>query len=270
MIYDVGDKVTLTTIVRTDAGVPVNTPTVTVAVTRPDGTPVSPAPTVTNTGVGGVYTATVTADVAGLWTCLWTAAGSVVGTDPDQFTVATFGGTTVCSMQELKAQLNIDADDTTNDLELRSYLVSTTEVVEHHVGPIGVSTFTEKHRVVSELVAPRRRPLIGVVSITPRGGTALAATAYEVDTDTASIELLVCWWGVLTLVYQAGWAGRLPERNKLAGMMIAQHLWNTQHGSGGRTFPGGDEATVIVPGFSFAIPARALELMRPDILGGFA
>jgi len=174
VIYDIGDKVTISTVVKDDTGALVNTPTLAIAVTKPDGTLVSPAPTVTNTAAGGVYTAATTVDQAGTWTYAWTASGTVTAVEPGQFTVRA-QTVYIVSLEELKAQLN--RTDSGDDLELRTYLASATRYVEHRLGgPVSVQTFTERHLVTGPSLIPRRRPLVSITSIMLDYGGVVAPT----------------------------------------------------------------------------------------------
>ncbi len=255
MSYDVGDLVTLSTVVKNSAGTPVNTPTVIVAVTKPDGTLVSPAPTVTNTGAGGLYTAPVTPDAAGIWSIVWTASGTVVGVETDQIMVDAVR-VLVASVQEFKVQTNTTT--TVNDNEIRVYLAAVTDTVERMIGgPVSPQTFTETHCTDGDVIVPRKQPLISVTSITPYLGSVLASDAYRVDTDLGAIYLRYGYSYEYTVVYRAG-QSPLPESYKLGGMIIAQHNWRLQYGSGRQT-PGADP---LAPGAGFAIPNRAAELLR--------
>lgn len=262
MIYDIGDKVLLSTTVEDDTGTAVNTPTLVIAVTKPDGTTVSPAPTVTNSGSGGIYTAAVTVDAAGTWTYAWTASGTVTAVEPGQFTVCS-ATVYVASLEELKHQLR--RTDSADDLELRGHLASATRYVEKRLGgPVSVQTFTERHLVTGPSIVPRRRPLVSVTSITPDLGSALTSDAYVVDTDLNQIILrygAIAWY---TLVYTAGLA-QVSENAKLAGLIIAQHLWETQNGGGGRR-----TQDTVPSGLGFAIPRRAAEMLDVDEMSGIS
>lgn len=264
MTYDVGDLVTLTTVVKNDAGTPVNTPTLTIAVTKPDGTAVSPAPTVTNTAAGGIYTAPVTVDAAGWWTYVWTAAGSVVGKDYGQIQVFA-PRALVASMEELKAHLRL-TDTDTEDAKLKDVLVAVTDLMEPVVGPVTPTTFTETH--YGDCIIPRRTPLASVTSITPYQGTALTSDAYRLDTDLGAIYLRYSYSYEYTLVYRAG-HNPWPANLKQAGLVICQHEWSVRNGTGGRPSPDLDSLAMI-PGFGFLVPHRALELMRGHIHAGVA
>jgi len=261
VIYDVGDAILLSTTVRDVNGTPVNTPTVTLLVTKPDLT--TTAPVVTNTGSGGLYTAPLTVDQAGLWRYAWTASGTVISVEPGQFTAVSPTRVLVASFEELKARIN--RSDITDDAELRSYLHSATDWVEYAIGgPLSVQTFTEIHYVCGDIV-PRKRPIVAIISITPDLGTALDSSSYFADPGTQMIHFR---YGVnpnyYTLVYTAG-LSVIPERGKIAGLEVANHLWNVQNGSAGRGFPVDD---VIPTPMGFAVPRRAAELLAPDRIPG--
>lgn len=261
MIYDVGDRVEVSTVVEDDTGAPVNTPTVTVLVTKPSGATVTPS--VTNTGSAGLYRAPVDTDEAGVWSVLWTASGTVVATDPSQFTVRA-PTIYVVSLEELKDQLR--RTDDSDDLTLRGYLASATAYVQKRIGgPVSVKTFTERRWVDGVSIIPFYRPLVSVTSITYDGGTVISSGSYIANTSVNSIDFISAVSpGWTTVVYRAGLAA--PEENvKLSGMIIAQHLWDTMNGGGGRR-----DQEYVQTGLGFAIPRRAAQMLEPDEMSGIA
>jgi hypothetical protein len=52
----------------------------------------------------------------------------------------------------------------------------------------------------------------------------------------------------------------MPAAFNVAARIILQHLWETQHGPSARPSMGGEE-TMIMPGWGFAIPNQAAELL---------
>lgn len=257
MIYDIGDRVTLSTVVKDDTGALVNTPTLTLAVTKPDGTAVSPAPSVTNTGAGGVYAATVLVDQAGTWTYAWTASGTVTAVDPGQFTVDD-QRVLVASLEEFKKHLR--RTDLTDDDMLRGFLTAATDVVEGLIGgPISVQTFTEIVKCTGDHIVPLKRPLVSVTSLTPDLATAaLDPATYQVDTTTDVVRLRYPWarpgW-FYTLVYTAG-LSTIREQIHIGGLMVAAWLWQVENGGGGRPFT--DDTTTVG---SYTIPRRAYQML---------
>ncbi|MFG3418742.1 head-tail connector protein [Micromonospora sp. NPDC048063] len=183
------------------------------------------------------------------------------------------GGTNLApTLDDLKKQLN--RTDTRDDAELQLYLDAAIEVVENILGgPLEVKTFTEQHVAAPRgtisafrrelVIIPDRRPVVSVTSLA-HGGSAIDPGSYNLDMGAGTVTVGYASEGDYTLVYEAGYAS-LPPSYKLATLIIAQHLWRTQHGSGGRV-PPGSEDVVTVPGASFAIPSRARELLASGIL----
>jgi hypothetical protein len=261
--HTVGDLVTRELTVRDEDGDLVNTPTVTVAVIKPDGTAVSPAPTVTNTGSGGLYTYPVTVTAAGEWNETWTLTGTVVGTEFGQYTVRAARQLAV-SLQEFKTHMRFSPTGTVDDAKLLDCLVAVTDLMEAVVGPVTPREFTEWHTVRGCVISPRHHPLVSVTSITPFQGTALDASTFVVDTDLNLIRLPNTYTATLMqVVLEAGhdpWPGGL----KYAGKIIGQHDWSVNNGNGGRPSPDAD-VLAMIPGTGYLVPYRALELMRPSL-----
>lgn len=265
MSYAVGQKVTVDTELR-NADDQLADATVTLAVTKPDGTAVAPAPTVANPSVG-VYTADVTTDQAGTWLLTWTSSGALVAVKNDQFS-AVAARALIASLQEFKQQLN--RTDTTDDEELRTYLESATDFVEWAIGPVGAQTFTERVAAMSGILVLSRQPLISVTSVTPVNngtlGTALTSLQYRIDSSSQVVELFAYGNREHEVVYRAGMTV-VQAGYKIAGLIIAQHLWQTQNNTSGGRPPIGDDGTVFLPGASFAIPHRAAELLTSRVAG---
>ncbi|MEU4590044.1 hypothetical protein [Micromonospora aurantiaca (nom. illeg.)] len=254
----VGQRETMRLEVRDEEGL-LSDATVTLTLTRPDGTTALPEVSHDDTGK---YSAQVTYDQAGGWLRVWQTTGTVVSVDADQLHVAAPELQPV-TLAELKKQLN--RSDRADDLELQVHLDAAIEVVEDLVGPLTVREFTETH--CGPTLALNRRPLVSVMSVTGPGGLVLNDGLYTVDTAAGT---LTARWGArqdLTVVYRAGWS-TIPAAYRLAVLIIAQHLWQTQHGGGGRVLPGDD--TIAMPGMGFAIPSRAVELLTGGMLPGIA
>lgn len=265
MIREVGTLATIETLVRDADGDLVNTPTLTVSATAPDGT--FSAPAVTNTTTGGRYTAPLQLTQAGVWRWTWTSSGTIVATQSDQLTAVSTQRALIASRAELKKQLN--RTDVTDDDELSTYLAAATDWVEYELGgPIVPTTYTEVYCTDGDIIVPKRRPLVSVTSITPYLGAALdASSGYRVDTDLNVVFLRYRAGREYTMVYRAG-LSTILERYKLAGLIVAQHLWQVENGGGGLPFPGEGETT-FVAGVGFAVPNRAKELL-PDAVSGIA
>lgn len=274
MIYDVGDSATVTTELRDTAG-NLTAATVAITVTKPDGSALSPTPTVSDNGGTGKYKTSFVVDAVGTWKYKWTASGALVAVDGGQLSVQDAGRVLVASIDELRAQL--DRADFTEDSELRLYLEAATNQVEWLVGPLTTTTITER-QTAPDRIALRKSPLVSVTSVkrvvAGVPGDALPTTDYTVDPDVN--ELRLARWSVGRSEYEVVYIiGRtsIPADIKLAGLIIAQHLWSVQNARFTLNAPGEDELAVV-PGSGFMVPYRALELLRPYLsvatVGGIA
>lgn len=273
-MYDIGDVATVTTRLRDAAGQLVDADVV-IAVTRPDGTALSPVPTVEDNGGLGLFKAAFALDMAGTWRYTWSASGAVTALDAGQLEVAAVGRVLVAGLDEFKAQL--DRTDDSDDAELRLYLEAATSQIEYLVGPLSPVTYTERYEGAGAFVL-RRGPVISVTSIKQVIGGRLRSTAipagdYYLDPVAGTVTMPAYpWRGEVEVAYRAGRTAVLPDV-KLAGLIIAQHLWAVQNARFTINAPASDELAVA-PGSGFAIPARALELLRPymatSTVGGIA
>ncbi len=65
----------------------------------------------------------------------------------------------------------------------------------------------------------------------------------------------------MTVNYVAGWGTSVPAAFNVASRIILQNLWETQHGPSARPSMGASADMVTPPGFGFAIPNQAAELL---------
>lgn len=265
MMYDVGDTATVTTELR-DADGELIAATVVITVTKPDGTTLTPVPDVVSNGGTGLYKALVPVSVAGTWRYKWTASGAVTAVDGGQVEVVDVGRVLVAGLDEFRAQL--DRSDTSDDTELRIYLESATNQVEWLVGPLSPTTITERHRAV-DLIPLRRFPVMSVESLTVVlagvAGSALSTSDYYVDVDNGEISVYSYRSMYGRCEYEVAYTiGRtsISVDIKLAGLIIAQHLWAVENGRFTINAPG-EDTLALVPGSGWLIPHRALELLRP-------
>lgn len=172
------------------------------------------------------------------------------------------------TLTEVKTFLgNIETPDF--DSQLEEFLDAATLAVEHRVGPMVTTSFTESVRLSNCMAMLEHWP---VQSITTVDGEAF--TVEEDLSDLSIGELYVGTSGRATVAYTAGRAAGptdVPEDLRIATMVVVGHLWDTQRGrSGGFAhIPGmdddapigGDASYFVMQGF--AMPRRAMELMRP-------
>lgn len=262
MIYDVGDEATVTTELR-DINGNLVAATVVITVTKPNGT--TSTPTVSSNGGTGLYKASFPVDAVGTWRYKWTASGAVVAVDGGQLDVVNVGRVLVAGLDEFRAQL--DRSDSGDDDELRLYLEAATDQVEWLVGPLSLTSVTERH-TTSGNIALRRYPVVSITSVKPVtsgvAGTALAVADYTSDGVVNELRFnTIRSRGEYEIAYVIG-RTVIPSNIKLAGLIIAQHLWSVQNARFTLNAPGEDELA-IAPGSGFAVPYRALELLRPYI-----
>jgi hypothetical protein len=109
-------------------------------------------------------------------------------------------------------------------------------------------------------------PVGSLVSVASRYGavtTPLTLSDYELDADTGLLRLASGgrFYGTYTVTYTSG-RDDLPAAIRLAVLVIAEHLWETQRGAA-PVGPLSADDTFATPGLGYAIPNRALELLAP-------
>lgn len=273
MPYDLADTVRLAADSKDAAGTLTNAGTVTLTITLPDGTTMSPA--VTNppaqTGQYRYDYATVQAGRHGVRWVFTTPNNAYT----DQFDVREAAPPLILSLADAKTHLNISS--TTHDEELRGWLEAVTGVIEQFVGPVVRRTVVEDHDYLpvygARMLVLRSTPVIALTSALAvlDGGTDYAVADLDVDGRTGIVRRLDggALSGPLRVTYVAG-RPVIPANITSAAKIILAHLWRTQYG-GSRALPavgGGDDYAVTepIPGFGYAIPNRALQLLEPQRL----
>lgn len=272
MPYDLGDTVRLQATCTDPGGSPVTAGTAVLTITLPDGTTTSPA--VPAPSAPGQYTVDYPTAAQGRHAARW------VFTDPasaytDAFDVSPAVPALVLPLAPAKRHLAL-TDTTAYDDELREWLEGITEGVEHLCGAVARRTVTEIAEIPVHgvpTVALRTTPVLQITSTTPVLTTGWSWTPDELDVDgeTGVVRRIDggLLYGPLRWVYQAGRVST-PASLTGAAKMILQHLWRTKYGSS-RALPGiggGDDFAVTepIPGFGYAIPNRALQMMEPHRL----
>lgn len=269
MPFDLGAVVPLGTTVKDSAGALANAGAMALTITLPDATTVSVSP-VTPTSTG-VYAYDYTTGQAGRHAARWVATGVNAGAYTDQFDVREQTPPTILSLADAKTHLNLTT--TTHDDEVRGWVESVTSGIEHLAGVCVRRTVVEKHDVPAHGVhtlALRRTPVLSLTSLVAvlSGGTSYTVADLDVDGPTGIVSRLdgARLHGPLRATYVAGRAV-VPANLTAAGKIILQHLWRTQQGPGRPQMGVGDfDVTEQVPGFGYAIPHRALQLMEPHRL----
>ncbi|GAA1065206.1 phage gp6-like head-tail connector protein [Streptomyces asiaticus] len=172
------------------------------------------------------------------------------------------------SLSQVKAQLNIPASDTSNDVELQSYVDAATFPVEEACGRV-----IDQRAVTDELVVRgscfllRSTPVVSLTSVAAVDGSQTwDVNALHLDNKTGEVTALSgpAVQGRIQVNYVAG-VSTVPPNVQLAALIIIQHLWETQRGTMGVQL-GGDNETYVA-GRGFAVPRRALELLGGQLPG---
>lgn len=165
---------------------------------------------------------------------------------------------------DLKAHLNMSSANTNDDGELADMLDAAVDVVEGYVGPLAAKNVTETHRVNSDVLVLRRVPVASLVSVS-HFGIAQDVGLFEVDPDSGIVRRADGYGfvGTYSVAYSVG-RPAVPAAIRLAILIIAGHLWETQRGSTGGDGPiaaENDAAFGGTPGAGYAIPNRARDLL---------
>lgn len=184
------------------------------------------------------------------------------------------------TLVDVKDHLGIAQTDTSGDAELTTMIGATTDIIAAITGgPAWISPVLGE-RVRAEaagtVLALRRRPVVDVTAIVNvASGEQMDLGGLDIDGDHGIVRRVLGWpfvyWytPVFRVDYTAGWApegGTLPSGFNEAGRVIVAHMWETRRGV--LTAVATPEEPVV-PGYAFAVPNRALEILRPYTLEAF-
>ena len=211
---------------------------------------------------------------AGHYQYTWTSTGSGAGVSFGEFDVFDpFGEVAVLPLQDAKAALNIPQSVTTFDTEIAAYVATIQSCLERYAGgPLVNKTITAERSelMLSQTVIPvRQRPLVSVTQITGAAGGVIDISAgLDLDVNAGLIRRKLglpfygpfwTWLPQVNVTYVAGWGASVPAAFGTASRIILQHLWKTQRGPVAVPMGGGD--LVTLPGFGYAVPTQAAELL---------
>ncbi len=203
----------------------------------------------------------------------WTSTGAGAGVSFGEFDVFDPFETSVLPLQDAKDALNIPQATTTSDAEIASYIATIKSSLEQLTGgPLVNRTITERSEMMSgQTVIPvRQRPLVSVTSITSASGGAIDISGgLDLDVNAGLIRRKLGlpfygpffqWLPQVNVVYVAGWGVSVPAAFNTFARIVIQHLWSSQRGQAAMPMGGGEMVTI--PGFGFAIPNMAAELLE--------
>lgn len=277
--YPQGAPVRVSTTVRDVTGTLVNAGTIslTVKLAQADGTLATTgtyaSPVNDSTGLYHVDIPATDLTAIGHYSYAWTSTGTGAGVSPPaDFDVFDPFEVSVLPLQDAKDQLNIPQATTTSDAELQSYIATIESSLERATGgPLVNRVVTERSEMMSnQTVIPiRQRPLVSVTSIASANGNNIDISGgLDLDVNAGLIRRKLglpfygpffTWLPLVTVVYTAGWGTSVPAAFNSAARIILAHLWATQRGPAALPMGGGDMTPV--PGFGFAIPNAAAELL---------
>ena len=175
----------------------------------------------------------------------------------------------IIGLNDVKAELNISQVNTTWDAELQVYTDAVTDLIEGYTGPWENRTVAETVRG-GKMIILSQIPVVSVTSIIdPRGILThnVADTMLNARAGSIRPKYAVPFADPVDVVYVAGrnvTADAIPSSVQIAARIAVANLWQTQRGNAGAgaqsdTYADERERT---PGFGFALPNRALALLK--------
>jgi hypothetical protein len=284
--YPLNQPIRVSTTVRDITGILVNPATLTllVKIAQADGTQLTTGTysSPVNDSTGQFHQDVPITDLAtaGHYEYTWTATGTGAGVSFGDFDIFDPFEQAVLPLQDAKDMLNIPQATTTYDTELQAFIATAEQAMEGFTGgPLINRSISERAELTSSytVLQVRQRPLVSVTSIvSAASGQAIDISAgLDLDVNAGTIRRKLgypfygpyfTWLPAMTVTYVAGWGTTVPAAFNLAARYIVQHLWTSQHGPAVRPSMGGSDL-VTPPGFGFAIPNMAAELLNGQFGG---
>jgi uncharacterized phiE125 gp8 family phage protein len=277
--YPTGQPIRLSTTVRDVTGALVNAGALTllVKVSAVDGTWATTgtyaSPVNDSTGLYHQDIPVTDLAVLGHYQYTWTSTGTGAGVSFGEFDVFDPFEVAVLPLADAKDQLNIPQSSTASDTEIASFIATIESALERFTGgPLVNRQITERAEMLASqtVILVRQRPLVSVVSIASSSGGAIDISAgLDIDTNAGTVRRKLGipfygpffqWLPQVNITYVAGWGTSVPAAFGSAARIILAHLWESQRGPASLPGLGGD-AMATLPGFGFAIPNMAAELL---------
>lgn len=284
--YPQGAPVRVSTTVRDTSGALVNAGAIslTVKLAQADGTLLTTGtyanPVNDSTGLYHVDVPAADLTALGHYSYVWTSTGTGAGVSPPaDFDITDPFEVSVLPLQDAKDQLNIPQATTTSDAEIQSYIATIESSLERATGGplVNRAVTAERAELLSgqTVIAVRQRPLVSVTQVTGAGGAPIDISAgLKLDVNAGLIRKplgypfygpFFAWLPEVYVDYVAGWGTSVPAAFNSFARIVVQHLWNSQRGPAALPMGGGE--MVQVPGFGFAIPNMAAELLNGSMNG---
>lgn len=269
-MFDLGDVIPLSVNTYNNATPPVlaSAGSVALIVTAPSAAyvidPVAPTST-------GVYVYNFTPTEAGRHTVRWVATGTNASAYTDEFEVVV-GNTGGVPLADVKAHLNFHGVATTNDEELRNFILTATRIVENVVGSINPVTKTEivGRYGTTDTLALLFAPVLSVTSVTSYGGAVIDVTTLRSDFTQGLLRFTPPWSYFVTpatVVYRVGRLS-VPAEVRMAILDLVRINWRPQQGGNRSAY---DEATDSGPGsyeLGFFVPNGVIGSLSTERLPG--
>lgn len=167
---------------------------------------------------------------------------------------------TLLSLTDAKAALNITSD-AYND-ELQDYIDGAVAAVEFICGPAESEEVSEVVQATAA-IGLTRTPVLAVTSVTGDLFGARVLSDLHIDLYAGVIRtregVTPLVRDTYTVVYTTGRAA-IPPAMKQAAKVILKHQWSTQRGPAAKATTADGS---YVPGFGFAVPNAALQMLAP-------
>lgn len=283
-VYYLGQDVPVSVGVVNNNGVPSNAASVVATVTNPDGTVQTPA--VTNPSTGSYQAIVPTVSQSGTYLVRWVASGSgFYFVYESQFQVQPSTVEQIVDLQSVKAHLNMNPSDVSQDAELLGFILAATPIIRDIIGPVLPESHTEFFDGGNGTIVLPWQPVISIQSVyeyyglsaflltEQQLGQQMNAFSFTVDYVTGQVTRRTFGGQAarfaigdknVKVVWTAGRAD-IPYNVRLGALELIRHNWQmTQQGGRGRWRAsgagGGDEMTVPI---GFAVPDRVVEMLAP-------
>src|SRR5258707_3379397 len=209
------------------------------------------------------------------------AAGTGAGVSFGDFDVFDPFEPALLPLQDAKDALNIPQTVTTSDSEIQAYIATIESNLERMTGGPLLNTAIVAERAEMQdrqtVILVRQRPLVSVTTVTAASGRTIDLSGgIDIDVNAGTFRRKLglpffgpffSWLPQVNVTYVAGWGVTIPAAFSTAARIVLQNLWETQHGPSARPSMGASADMVTPPGFGFAIPNQAAELLDGS-LGG--
>jgi hypothetical protein len=176
----------------------------------------------------------------------------------------------ICTVLDVKAQLNKSALDNSDDAEIQAYIDAVSELIEAQVGPVMTRTLTQDFwpETTARSLVLTTWPVLTITSVVD-ALSGFDLTSWFVS-DASSGVLHPKYPGYfppvgagshIVVTYTAGRAS-CPSTIRLAALFAVADLWKSQQGHGSRgSLPGEDDP--IESTSSGVLPRHVRELLAP-------